>query len=140
MAYFGAQGAVVPAKGPVIKIKTLSGERGSTPGFASSYRYLAPNPLPPMNSLAHSAFRSSEETFPLLRSTRNIFPTYPPTILFTYSTISSVSSGHISTHRGFPLHISHFIAYFSTGSRLSPLYEQTSTQAPQPVHSSLSTT
>jgi hypothetical protein len=83
MAYLEAHGAVVPTKGPVIKIRTLSGESGSALGFVSSYKYLAPKPLPPMKSFAHFSLRSSEEVFQLLRFTRSIFPTYPPTIFFT---------------------------------------------------------
>src|SRR5574343_536997 len=65
---------MVPVSGPVAQISLLSGDSGSTLGSISLTRYLDARPREPRYSLAQSMRSGSEETVPVLRLTRRIFP------------------------------------------------------------------
>ncbi|MPN04232.1 hypothetical protein SDC9_151468 [bioreactor metagenome] len=61
------QGILVPVKGVVIKISLLSSDRGSIPGFNSSYKYLMTSPFEPIYFFAQSICSGSACTIPALK-------------------------------------------------------------------------
>src|SRR5213594_3219725 len=74
--YREPQEALVPVSGPVAKMSLFSGLKGSTCGFTSSDRYLAPSPRP-TKSRAQSSRNDSLLTCLVVKLTRSTVPVQP---------------------------------------------------------------